>query len=417
MLTSDKDIMKVLVYEKLGIKQGDERLKKIITSLESNDFTGAGISKLKESGYYRAKLDYENRLLLSFARFNDEMFALLLEYIPNHRYEKSRFLRGIPFDDAKLHPIVKSNDITGNQFHSLSYLNRKSTEFHFLDKVLSFDDCQTEVLRQKLPAIIIGSAGSGKTALALEMMKKLKGNILYLSLSSYLIKSAASVYYSNNYNNENQEIDFLSFRELINTLRISEVKPVTSQAFNQWFSRHRPYSSIKNSYKLYEEFKGVISGLFIDKPFLSQNDYLNLGVRQSIFLRQEREEVYDLFTKYLKWIQEESLSDDNILCFQYLDFAKPEYDYVIIDEIQDLTNIQIFLALKMKKENGSFLFSGDSNQIVHPNFFSWSGMKRMFFENQIGSGAIHILKTNYRNSVKVTEIANNLLKIKFRNRS
>lgn len=404
--------MNVLVHEKLGIKPGDERLKKIIASLKSNDFTGAGISKLKESGYYRAKLDYENRLLLSFAKFNNETFALLLEYIPNHRYEKSRFLRGIPIDEAKLHPIVKSNDIAGNQFHSLSYINRKSTEFHFLDKVLSFDDSQSEVLRQKLPAIIIGSAGSGKTALALEMMKKLKGNILYLSLSSYLIKTAASVYYSNNYENENQEIDFLSFCELINTLKISEIKPVTSQSFNQWFSKHRPYSSIKNSYKLYEEFKGVLTGLFIDKPFLCQNDYLDLGVRQSIFLKQEREEVYDLFMKYLKWIQDENISDDNILCFQYLDVAKPEYDYVIIDEVQDLTNIQIFLALKMMKENGSFLFSGDSNQIVHPNFFSWSGMKRMFFENKIGSGAIHILKTNYRNSIRVTETANTLLKIK-----
>ena len=76
------------------------------------------------------------------------------------------------------------------------------------------------------------------------------------------------------------------------------------------------------------------------------------------------EEVYDLFTKYLKWIQEESLSDDNILCFQYLDFAKPEYDYVIIDEIQDLCEIRIaklnfvvLLKLRLQVcENVSFFF-------------------------------------------------------------
>ena len=404
--------MEVLYYENLGIKLSDERLKKVVAALENNDFAGADIRKLTETSYYRAKLDYENRLLLSFGKYRNKMYALLLECIPNHRYEKSRFLRGFTIDETKLHVLKKEQDIIENNVTRLSFLNNSVSEFHLLDKVLSFDQIQSEVIRQKLPAVIIGSAGSGKTALTLEMMKLLKGNILYLSLSPYLIKNAASSYYANNYQNDSQEIDFLSFQELINTLKLVDGNPVGFSVFNNWFSRHRPYTSIRNSYKLFEEFKGVITGLYIDKAFINRQEYLNLGIRQSIFAQSEREEVYNLFEKYLQWIGQEKLIDENINSFLHLEFAKPQYDYIIIDEIQDLTNIQIFLALRMMNERGSFIFSGDSNQIVHPNYFSWTSLKRMFFQEQISKGKIHILRTNYRNSIRVTNAANQLLKIK-----
>lgn len=404
--------MKVLFYEKLGIDAGDEKLKKIVSALEKNNFSEVDIRKLPESAYYRAKLDYENRLLFSFGKCKGETVALLLEYVHNHSYEKSRFLRGAKIDESKLHPLKEAGEITESNSTPLLFMNNRASEFHLLDKVLSFDDVQREIFKQKLPAVIIGSAGSGKTALTLEMMKRLKGNILYLSLSPYLIRNAATVYYASNYENEHQEIDFLSFYELLNTLKFTEGKQIAFADFNKWFSRHRPYSSIRNSYKLFEEFRGVITGLDIDTPYLSREEYSGLGVRQSIFLNAEREEVYRLFEKYIQWINEENLVDDNIASFNRLAFSAPNYDYILIDEIQDLTNIQVYLAMKLMKEHGSFIFSGDANQIVHPNFFSWTSLKRMFFQEKLNAGTIHILRTNYRNSIRVTEIANKLLKIK-----
>lgn len=60
---------------------------------------------------------------------------------------------------------------------------------------------------------------------------------------------------------------------------------------------------------------------------------------------------------------------------------------------------------------------GDSNQIVHPNFFSWSGLKSMFYEQRLGSGnrarqITRVLVNNYRNFRNVTALANRLLMVK-----
>ena len=93
----------------------------------------------------------------------------------------------------------------------------------------------------------------------------------------------------------------------------------------------------------------------------------------------------------------------------------PRYDFVVVDEVQDLTNVQLLLILRALRDPRGFLLCGDSNQIVHPNFFSWSKVKTLFWNEQ-GDGApaelIRILNTNFRNSPQVTEIANRLLHIK-----
>ena len=62
-----------------------------------------------------------------------------------------------------------------------------------------------------------------------------------------------------------------------------------------------------------------------------------------------------------------------------------------------------------------FILTGDSNQIVHSNFFSWSKIKTYFYHSGEGKekdNPIKILRTNYRNSLNVIELSNNLLKIK-----
>ena len=66
------------------------------------------------------------------------------------------------------------------------------------------------------------------------------------------------------------------------------MKALTFIMFEEWFSRHKVSLPIKDSHKLYEEFKGVITGAPVDKPYLSLDEYLILGVKQSIFLESQR---------------------------------------------------------------------------------------------------------------------------------
>ena len=114
-----------------------------------------------------------------------------------------------------------------------------------------------------------------------------------------------------------------------------------------------------------------------------REDYLALGVRQSIFPAGQRNTVYDVFEKYLSWLKAANLFDLNLIAQEWLAKAAPRYDFVVIDEVQDITPVQLALVLKTLRHAGHFLLCGDSNQIVHPNFFSWAQVKSLFWRDPV----------------------------------
>jgi len=404
--------MDLLFYNELDTRQIEKNYKKVIDYLRTDNFKSAEIKKMQNTGFYRAKLDEKNRLLFKFSNFKDKTYILVLEVILNHDYEKSKFLRGAEIDESKISAISAIKDIPTEDIKPLPFVNAKHKHFYMLDKILSFDEYQEEIYQAPAPLIIIGSAGSGKTVLTLEKVKKLKGNIAYISLSSYLVENAEKVYYSNNYSNDDQDVDFLSFREFTDGMRKTVKQELNYQAFERWFFKHQANAKLKEPYKIFEEFKGVLTGSVPDSAFLSKDDYLNLGVKQSIFLKQEREKIYEIFEKYRAWLSESEYFDSNILAFEYLNLAQKKYDFVVVDEVQDITIIQLKLILSTLKNPNNFILSGDSNQIVHPNFFSWSKIKTLFYFSDLQTSLTRILSTNYRNSKEITELSNTLLKIK-----
>ena len=405
-------MFETFIYNDIDPDKVSKQFDKTIEQLSRGDFASAEVKKMGGTVYYRAKLDYENRLLFKFARYNNQTCLLALEVIFNHEYDKSRFLRGSEVNESKLISIKNHQEVPADEFLPLMYVNRRSRHFHLLDKVLSFDDDQAEILALSLPQIIIGSAGSGKTTLTLEKIKSLNGKVLYITLSPYLAENSAQLFYSYNYENENLETDFLSYREYIETLRIPEGKELDFKTFEIWFSRNKQATKLKDSHKTFEEFRGVITGLDITKEHLSREDYLALGVKQSIFLAPEREMVYHLFEKYLIWLKENNYYDINILSHRWLPHCTPGYDFIVVDEVQDFTNIQLHIILKSLKKPINFMLCGDSNQVVYPNFFSWSHLKSMFYKSDVKSNDIKILHVNYRNSQTISGLANLLLKIK-----
>lgn len=402
--------MKILVYNELNPNTipGFAKLKKY---LEDDNFKSAEVKKVGDN-LYRAKLNQRDRLLFSIYRYQEENYALILEFIKNHAYQDSRFLRQVSsIDEDKIPTLSKPDEASEKQ---LVYLNPSHGSFNLLDKIISFDDRQQSIYDLQPPLIVIGSAGSGKTALTLEKMKQAVGDVLYVTQSAYLVKNSRDLYYAHHYDNPDQQIDFLSFQEYLESIHVPQGKPITFPAFQQWFSRYRQ-GPLKDAHKLFEEFRGVITGPATDKSWLSREDYLNLGVKESIFLSEERAHVYDVFEKYLSFLQKERLYDSNIVSHQYLERLQPRYDFVVVDEVQDLTNIQLYLIIKSLRQPQDFILCGDSNQIVHPNFFSWSKVKSLFYRQddlQTSDELIRILNTNYRNSPQITDIANKILKIK-----
>lgn len=403
----------ILFYNQLDSKSVQKNFDKVLLQLSKGDFKSADVRKMNNVGFYRARLNIKDRLLFTFVSYNQKKYMLLLEVIQNHDYAKSRFLRGAqqpPEED--LQPLNRPEDIPQNEIKHLSYINESGHSIHVLNKFISFDDTQQAIFQVHPPLIIIGSAGSGKTVLVLEKLKQLKGNVAYISLSNYLVENARKIYFSNGYENEDSEVDFLSFNQYLESWQIPEGKEINFRAFEQWFKRHAQHVKINEPYRVFEEFKGVLTGSPLHAAFLSKEEYLALGIKQSIFTADKRDEVYTLFTKYRQWMKENNYYDGNILSFEYLQLVKPRYDYIMVDEVQDITGIQLKCILQSLNNNSNFILTGDSNQIVHPNFFSWSKIKSYLYQHGTDNRQVKILQTNYRNSPQVVQLSNTLLKIK-----
>jgi len=403
--------MRVLLYNNLDPKKipGFSKMKKL---LEAGDFTSADVKKVGPN-LYRSRLDIRHRLLFSLYQFQGQSYILVLECILNHDYEKSRFLQhGATLDENKI-PSIKEPE---EALQQLPYVNADCPVFHILDKVISFDPTQQAVYELQPPMMIIGSAGSGKTALTLEKMKNAIGDVLYVTHSAYLVKNSRDIYYSQRYVNDDQAVDFLSYQEFLQSIQVPKEREAQFSDFCRWFASTSKSRHLNDAHQLYEEFKGVLTGSVTEQSCLDQEAYFALGIKQSIFGQGDREEVYALFTSYVRYLEKQSLYDSNMLSFDYISKVKPRFDFIVIDEVQDITSVQLALILQSLNEGGTFMICGDSNQIVHPNFFSWAKVKSFFYQQRHSESFTHdlvtILNVNYRNSPQVTEVANRLLKLK-----
>ncbi|WP_341756261.1 MULTISPECIES: UvrD-helicase domain-containing protein [unclassified Candidatus Tisiphia] len=400
----------ILYYYNLNYNGLEAKFDKVIKFLQEGDFKSAEVKKLKPTDYFRARLDITNRVLFKPIRHNNQYYLLILEIIRNHDYSKSRFLKG----GAIIEEDVEFKSLEVADLELLNGSPTNTSPVRLLNKFIIFDKQQEDILHCNLPLLIIGSAGSGKTSVTLEKLKELEGRILYISLSSYLVHNSQKLYFSYNYSNSKQDLDFLSFREFLETIEIPEGQPVNENIFLSWFTKQKFSGSIGDGRKLFEEFIGVIAGSSNDRAYLTKEEYLNLGIKQSIFSQEQRHDIYDLFQKYTKFLEQENYYDSNIIAYNYLNLVEATYDAIVVDEVQDFTNSQLSLILKSLKDKRQFLLCGDANQIVHPNFFSWSKLKSFFYsDTELNATSItRILVANYRNSLEVTELANRVLRFK-----
>jgi hypothetical protein len=406
--------VRLLTYVGIEIpKKLAASFEKVRRAIERDDFRSADVKKLHNQAFFRARLDYDARLLLQFVDFAGTRACLALEVIERHEYDRSRFLRGAKVDESL---AVDCRDATGELVQTATkpvrYLHPSRTEFHVLDKPLCFDDRQAEIHRLAPPLVLVGCAGSGKTALTLTKLRELSGEVLYVTQSPFLAESAASLYYAHGYENERQSVDFLSYRKLLESVEVPKGRAVTLKDFTGFFERNRATLKFATPHALFEELRGVVTAS-AEGP-LDEAAYLALGVRQSIYRPEERQAVWAMFPKYTAWLAQAGLYDTNLLAHAHRAKATPRYDAVVVDEIQDLTNAELGLVLALLKDRKSFVLCGDANQIVHPNFFSWARVKSLFYsrENEALEAPIHVLDANYRSSKTVCALANALLKVK-----
>ncbi|WP_264331228.1 UvrD-helicase domain-containing protein [Wolbachia endosymbiont (group B) of Erebia ligea] len=426
----------ILFYKKfndhdLGDDKSSLRKKfnEIIKDLKENNSTSQGNIKLiKGDGnieYSRAKLSDSDRLLFTSIKIDNKDAFIILEVILNHDYHKSKFLTNRE-KIKNIEIIDKNNEEVSNSVSTLEI--EDAPQVSYLGKFITFSAKQKDIVKRvgkfELPLVISGSAGSGKTSVALESLKKIKGKfeggkILYITKSENLIKESKKLleyeYYDETANEFKiaapEEIDFLSLHEFLEKRAedIKGKKPINRSKFFSWFNeickkdKFKEYK--KDGDKIFEEFTAVIGGGdLLGKD--GKDRYGKLGNRQSMFSVDERNKVYDFFKEYRKFIEKDSeYYDPNLVAYKCI--TEGMYSAIVVDEVQDLTESTLSLILKSLKDESkdNFLLCGDINQVIHPSFFSLSKLKSFLCQNQCirdqGSEVFYTLEKNYRNSEQV----------------
>ncbi len=132
-------------------------------------------------------------------------------------------------------------------------------------------------------------------------------------------------------------------------------------------------------------------------PLLPRDEYLKLKEEDTALEARHREFIYSLAEEYEAYLKAHQFFDENDLARMILERdwdSLPAFDLVVVDEVQDYTEMQIFLIHRLSKNGRLLLFTGDEHQTIHPTVFSPGHMGKLYY----GEHALQkrLLTTNYR---------------------
>ena len=221
-------------------------------------------------------------------------------------------------------------------------------------------------------------------------------------------------------------IRFLSHHDLIKAydsahkwyVKVNEVEPIS-----EWVERRLEEEnlSVGEKQKILASAKKIdshFSKFDSSKRMLNLEEYLVLNSEYSVYDKAQRTVIHELCVLYDNWLVENKLYDDNDLARRVIDLKSCEgqYDFAVLDEVQDLTEMQIYALYKICKNPSYMVFAGDIHQVINPTFFSEERIRKLYYSRNRKRSPVHIsfLKKNYRSQDKIVDFANELAEIRKR---
>lgn len=418
---------------KFRINRGD-RIVFAFLSADATDLKGLRSESLEHRNIFFLKycshdeaIRYSNRLQISAKNTivmddnedevvpeneDDGLDQYLYDWYCDYEYESQRnIIKVVPAEDMGRLAHLDKNEI-------LYYLS----------------DEQAAVLREPLPIFLFGCAGSGKTTLNIRELEKVclseqfqsVGYFTYSPLLRDDVKSGLShILYTKGNQEKFEKVRFWDFREFLSAQNNSTLI-VHYEEFREWYERsiRKKY----DSFAVWREIRGIIKGMFgvewnvslnrKGQKLMGRDEYLSLGSQYSVFGHDEKYEIYEIAEQYQMWLDNKKKYDDNdltmILLKQRERLRLLRYDGVVIDEIQDLTEIEIFLLYKLAKNPYKVFWSGDSNQTVNATYFQPHRLKSLFMKDHhiLVRDPERILTLNYRCAPPIVALANRIIQIR-----
>ncbi len=242
--------------------------------------------------------------------------------------------------------------------------------------------------------------------------KNLNPNIYFLTIKNILNDILRKYEHIKDDVNFDEISDFTDFKEEIINKKITKFH----NNYNKICSVFNKY----DDYILYSEIHGLIFGsMLLDndrdikqecKKITKEHYFNNIPNDYSVIDNDYKELVYDIATEYINYLEINNKSTYNSKCLQCIPYICEEdkFDEIIIDEVQDLTECEIYLLLNLARNINGMFFAGDINQVINPTFFDFKRIGVLLhnkFNSTLDPNNSKYLSENFRNSQSISKIA------------
>ncbi len=420
-----------------------EERKEAINRLLRGTYTEGQLEKLKGHDVFSFRLSKKARLLFAIHPIGGASRLVVLDYLPTHDYEGSRFLQSsllkrylsqqehsetpIVFEETIDRPVqaIGGDETQEIDWQVMDYHNQKLIELNIE---------QQAVMQVRLPALISGAAGSGKSCVALSLLSSwcerpcvasdmrdddaLLAPIVYVSQSRPLVDSMHRSWMDLPLSSERAEVVlFLTYEDLLRRELSADTtsKPlqiIGRDEFGMWYrdftaKKRQVAKASGKKYVLpdeesaYQEFR-ILSGCS------SQKDYLCLGQRESLVSPKNRDErgmTYAIYQAYLAHLNAAGEIDPGFHSFT----PRNKYWRIVVDEAQDFSPLQLIQLGDLA--HGSAVFCMDGHQSIHDRRTPRAFVLKHF---KISDNSHIQLNLTHRCPERIVTVANQVILLKTR---
>ena len=215
-----------------------------------------------------------------------------------------------------------------------------------------------------------------------------------------------------------------------NRAKLPEYQEVTSTFFAEkiWPKLSRKVS-LKNAkldpLLVWMEIKSFIKGsqdaMETDSGYLSKEEYERLGKKMAPNYVDHREDIYQIFNFYKKYCKENKLFDEcdlNKSIYSRLSLLSDlqwSIHSIYVDEVQDFTQAELAILLRICRSPNDMFLSGDTAQsIMRGVSFRFKDLKSLFHEARKRSSSIVVpevttLQRNFRSHTGILNLAASII--------